>query len=131
MTSPIDSTPNQTVANGSLAPADHAPFADIEGALDEESTAGPPRRLRSPARPDAALPPRIKAAQDTSLGCRERSAADLLESVTMTTANGRLRLESSAASWTLRADMLGRLEQKAERRAKSPTDNAEENDPWL
>lgn len=54
--------------------------------------------------------------EDTALGCRERAAADLLESVTMATANQRLRLESSAACWTVRADLLHRLEESSERR---------------
>lgn len=94
-----------------LADNELAPLADTHPATD-------------------AMPLRIRAPHDTSSGCRERSAADLLESVTMTTANGRLRLESSAASWTVRADMLHRLEQKAEQRAKAPAP-AEEIDPWL
>jgi hypothetical protein len=55
--------------------------------------------------------------RDTAEACRERAAADLLESVTMITANQRLRLESSAASWTVRADMLERIEDSFARRA--------------
>lgn len=51
--------------------------------------------------------------EDTAIGCRARAAADLLESVSMTTANQRLRMESSAANWTLRADLLHRLEQSS------------------
>lgn len=47
-----------------------------------------------------------KAAPDTAVGCRIRAEADLLASVTMLTANRRLRLEISAASWLARAALL-------------------------
>ncbi|WP_458390348.1 hypothetical protein [Sphingomonas sp. F9_3S_D5_B_2] len=42
--------------------------------------------------------------------------ADLLKSVTMLTANERLVLERSAASWSVRADMLERLQHSAAQR---------------
>ena len=48
--------------------------------------------------------------RDTSLLCRERAAADLLKSAAMINANQRTRLETSAASWTLRANVLQRVE---------------------
>jgi hypothetical protein len=51
-----------------------------------------------------------KLPQDTIAGCRCRADSDLLASVAMLTANQRLRLETSAASWTARADMLQRLD---------------------
>lgn len=60
-----------------------------------------------PARPQART---LKQPRDTVAGCRDRAEADLLASVVMSTANGRIRLEVSAASWTARADMLQRLE---------------------
>jgi hypothetical protein len=53
--------------------------------------------------------------------CRERASADLLKSVTMLTANERLVLERSAASWSVRADMLERLQHSAaQRHATAP-----------
>jgi hypothetical protein len=48
--------------------------------------------------------------RETSARCRERAAADLLESAAMINANQRIRLETSAASWTVRANMLQRVE---------------------
>lgn len=59
----------------------------------------------------------LKLPQDTVQGCRDRAAADLLQAVTVMTANQRLRLEESARSWTLRADMLDRLNKSFEKRA--------------
>jgi hypothetical protein len=50
----------------------------------------------------------LKQPQDTVAGFRGRAEADLLASVAMSIANERLRLETSAASWTARADMLQR-----------------------
>ncbi len=60
-----------------------------------------------PARPLART---LKQPQDTVAGCRDRAAADLLASVVLLTANERRRLETSAASWSARADMLQRLD---------------------
>lgn len=76
----------------------------------------------TPATPPAAKPeidPALTwgSRRDTAEACRERAAADLLESVSMITANQRQRLESSAASWTVRADMLERIEDSFARRA--------------
>ena len=58
----------------------------------------------------------FKLPQDTVQGCRDRAAADLLEAVTIITANQRLRLERSAQSWTVRADLLDRLDKSFEKR---------------
>jgi hypothetical protein len=49
-----------------------------------------------------------KAPYDTVVGCRIRAEADLLASVTMFTANERVRMERSAASWSARAELLER-----------------------
>jgi hypothetical protein len=62
-----------------------------------------------------AIPPRPQARsskqpQDTIAGCRSRAEADLLASVAVSTANERIRLETSAASWNARAAMLQRLD---------------------
>jgi hypothetical protein len=54
--------------------------------------------------------PRTSAKRDTSDKCRERATEDLLKSVTMLTANQRMILERSAASWTERAQLLDRIE---------------------
>ena len=59
------------------------------------------------------------AKRDTSQTCRERASADLLKSVTMLTANERLILERSATSWSLRADLLERVEGSARERLRS------------
>ncbi len=60
-----------------------------------------------PARPQARG---FKQPQDTVAGCRSRAEADLLASLVKSTANERIRLETSAASWNTRADMLQRLD---------------------
>lgn len=59
----------------------------------------------------------LKLPENTVQGCRDRAAADLLAAVTMVTANQRLRLEQSAHTWTMRADMLGRIEKSFEKRS--------------
>jgi hypothetical protein len=64
--------------------------------------------------------------RETAEGCRDRAEADLLESVTMSTANGRRVLESSAASWTARAEMLQRIETGIEKRRNAPVLTEEE-----
>jgi hypothetical protein len=53
--------------------------------------------------------PRISAKRDTPEKCRERATEDLLKSVAMLTANQRIILERSAASWTERAHLLDRV----------------------
>ena len=53
----------------------------------------------------------------TVQGCRDRATADLLLAVAVLTANQRLQLERSAQTWTLRADMLNRLNKSFEKRA--------------
>lgn len=58
--------------------------------------------------------PRAQKHRDTSGTCRERASADLLKSVAMITANERLTLERSAASWELRAELLERVEEARE-----------------
>jgi hypothetical protein len=57
-----------------------------------------------------------KAVQDTVIGCRELAAADLARASLMDTANGRRRLESSALSWTSRAELIQRLDDSFEAR---------------
>ena len=54
--------------------------------------------------------PLLKERRDTAEGCRDRAAADLLAAVAMTTAHSRHRLETSAAAWTVRAELLQRGE---------------------
>jgi hypothetical protein len=51
-----------------------------------------------------------KAVQDTVAGCRELAAADLARASLMDTTNGRQRLETSASSWTSRAEVIQRLD---------------------
>lgn len=52
--------------------------------------------------------------------CRERSANDLLASVSMLNDNQRTRMETSAAMWAERAEVLQRVEDlHAERTART------------
>lgn len=60
--------------------------------------------------------PILKLPSNTVQGCLDRATADLLEAVTMVTANQKRRLERSAESWTVRADLLGRLNKSFEKR---------------
>lgn len=53
-----------------------------------------------------------KAPQDTAAGCRVRAEADLLASVSMLTANERIRLETSSASWGARAALLQSIDDR-------------------
>lgn len=54
--------------------------------------------------------PKLPSKRDSAEACRERASADLLKSVTMMTANERLIMERSAASWAARAALLERVE---------------------
>ena len=65
--------------------------------------------IQVPGRPKARTK---KAPQDTAAGCRIRADADLLATVATLTANQRVRLERSAATWTARADLLQSLEER-------------------
>ena len=60
--------------------------------------------------------------RETANGCRERAEADLLACTAMITANQKRRLETSAASWMLRANMLQRVEDGTARRARESAD---------
>ena len=64
-----------------------------------------------------------KRPENTVQGCRDRATADLLEAVTVVTANQRRRLERSAESWTVRATLLDRLNKSFEKRAAIDREN--------
>ena len=57
--------------------------------------------------------------RDTSRTCRDRAAEDLLKSAAMITANERLTLQRSAASWELRAQLLVRVEEAERARSQA------------
>lgn len=59
---------------------------------------------------------RMPEKRDTAMSCRERASADLLKSVAMMTANERVTLERSAAIWSLRAELLDRVEETASKK---------------
>jgi hypothetical protein len=78
--------------------------------LPEKVIAMPPR---SPGAPDAIAdesPRAHKQPQDTAIWCRAQAAIDMAAAGASAVANGRLRFEHSAATWTKRADLLERLE---------------------
>jgi hypothetical protein len=62
----------------------------------------------------SAAPARAK--RETAEICRDRAAADLLASVAMINVHQRQRMETSAAMWTERAQMLQRVEDGLARR---------------
>jgi len=82
----------------------------LEGWLDDGGSLRPAAIL--PARRTA----KVKQPTDTAQGCRDRAAADLLASASMTTNNARLKMETSASCWTARADLLQRLDDSFEAR---------------
>ncbi len=57
-----------------------------------------------------------KDSRDTATGCRDRATADLVQALAASTANGRRVLETSAASWNQRAELLQRIETGIEAR---------------
>ena len=57
-----------------------------------------------------------RAAEDTAAGCRQHAAADLARAAQMDTANGRHRLETSAASWENRAVSIEDMDDSSEAR---------------
>ena len=59
--------------------------------------------------------------RESSQICRERSASDLLASVSMLNDNQRVRMETSAAMWAERADMLQRVEDSLAERTAGTT----------
>ena len=64
--------------------------------------------------------------RDNAAACRERADADRKEAATLTTANARRLLESSAESWTVRAELLQRLEDKFEARKADRAANVDD-----
>lgn len=64
--------------------------------------------------------PRSRDGRDTATGCRDRATADLVQALAASTANGRRVLETSAASWNSRADLLQRIETGIEARLAAP-----------
>jgi hypothetical protein len=69
---------------------------------------------------------KTRGRKDTSETCRERASEDLLKSITMLTANERLILERSAASWSSRARLLEGLEQTSAEKTISVSESAGE-----
>ena len=101
-------------------PCDRTDPCPVPPALDRWVNEGGaiilPRAKRSPSKTRPESRRTIREQRDTAAGCHDRAAADLLQSVTMSTANGRRTMELSAANWTTRALMLERHEAAFEAR---------------
>ena len=100
-------------------PGDRTDPSPVPTAIDRWANEGgaiPPRYKRSPAKVRPESRRTIREQRDTAAGCHDRAAADLLQSVTMSTVNGRRTMELSAANWTARALMLERHEAAFEAR---------------
>lgn len=78
---------------------------------DNEGGAVRPAAAAPRASGTRAVAPQRRAPRDTVAGCRESAESDLIQAAGMDTANGRLRFEHSAASWTARGDLLQRLDE--------------------
>ncbi len=59
-----------------------------------------------------------RGSRDTAAECHTRAAADRLRADGMDTRNGRRKFEESAASWDVRAELLGRLEESFDKRER-------------
>ncbi len=86
------------------APAVPCDRLALDGWLDDGGSVRPisaqaPRKRRT-----------SKRASDTVAGCRERASADLIAAAAMVTRNERMRMEASAASWAVRADLLQHMD---------------------
>ena len=57
-----------------------------------------------------------RSKRESAAVCRERAANDLLASASMLNANQRIRMETSAAMWAERAEVLQRVEDELARR---------------
>lgn len=60
---------------------------------------------------------KTRATKNSFQACRDKGSADLLNSVAMLAANERLTLERSAATWSVRAEVLDGLARSAPRLA--------------
>ena len=67
-------------------------------------------RLDIPVAASHRSSPTYRVKRESAEVCRERAATDLLASVSMLNANQRLRMETSAAMWAERAEILQRVE---------------------
>ena len=65
----------------------------------------------------SSAPVRSRRPEDTALGCRAKAEADLARADALVGDHVRWRFEHSAAAWTARAELLGRLEAKFAARA--------------
>jgi len=98
MTAPFDSRRAASAAR----------VAAFAAAIDDWDNEGGAAASMSAAR--RATLTRRKRPEDTADGCRAHAAADLRRAADLTGDHVRWRFEHSAAAWTARADMLGRLE---------------------
>lgn len=122
-TYPFDHAHTENPGPGTRSPS-------IDRWEDEGGPAAPRRRAPSTTvKTPASFLPLNREQRDTAAGCRDRASADLLEAATMATVNARARMESSAANWTLRAELLDRLEASFEARKAAAAKSAGGEEP--
>jgi hypothetical protein len=93
---------------------------NVPGEADRSSALAPEHRWISRGSTLNPSPgPLQKERRDTAEGCRERATADLLQAVTMATAHSRQMFERSAASWSMRAELLQGIESDTQTRQDS------------
>ena len=92
-----------------------------EAWVNEGGSVAPSAADPTPVRAAPGVRRANKAPQDTEAGCRARAAADFAQAAGMDTANGRLRLEHSGASWASRADLIHRLDASFDARRATAT----------
>lgn len=103
MTDPISSTHSARPVHPVEPTVPAATALPRPGWLAEGETPGPAPRVQ-------------KDRRDTAAGCRDRATADLASALAASTANGRRVLETSAAHWTSRAELMERIETGIEAR---------------
>jgi hypothetical protein len=78
--------------------------APATGAAGHAAPAAAAAAMIDPARPQR------RSREDEVASCRSLAASDLAQAALMDTANGRMKLEHSAACWGERADLLERID---------------------
>jgi hypothetical protein len=73
----------------------------------------PPKCRKRSATLGRTIASTLKRKEDTASGCRDLAAASLAQVLPTATLNERRRFEHSAVTWTVRAELLERMEMRS------------------